>query len=294
MNIMKLRVLWYAISGALVIGSIVAIGMFGLRQGIDFTGGSLMALRFEERPSSLDVGNVLSEMSLGAVVGQPVGEQDMNLRMKTLTEEEHTAVLDRLSTAFGTVQELRYDAIGPSIGAELRAKSWKALLVVFVGILAYVAYMFRKVSAPIASWKYGIITIGTALHDVIIPLGLFAILGHFGQVEIGTPFIAAILTIMGYSINDTIIVFDRVRENLQRMGGSFDEIVHTSLKQTYARSLYTSLTTLFTLVAIYLFGGDSIKEFALALIVGILAGTYSSIFVAAPMLVTWDRFRRRK
>lgn len=293
MNIVKLRHVWYAFSGVLIIASIFATATFGLKQGIDFTGGSLMTLRFEKRPTPLEVEQSISKLDLGSVVIQPVGDNEMNVRTKTLDEKGHADLLAAVGS-FGKVEELRYDSIGPSIGAELRDKSWKALLIVFVAILAYIAYTFRKVSAPVQSWKYGLITVFTAFHDVIVPIGLFAILGKYANVEVGTPFIAAILTIMGYSINDTIVVLDRIRENLHRMGGDFEHIVSTSLTQTYLRSFNTSMTTLFSLVAVYFFGGESIRDFSLALIVGIVTGTYSSIFIASPLLVTWHRFGRKR
>jgi preprotein translocase subunit SecF len=294
MNIVKLRPVWYAFSGTLIIGSIFALATFGLKQGIDFTGGSISSLRFESRPTTVDVEQSLSSLDLGTIVVQPVGDQDVNIRTKTLDEKTHANLLKALNDKFSKVSELQYNSIGPAIGAELRDKSWKAILIVLTAILAYVAYMFRKVSTPVQSWKYGLITIFSAFHDVCIPLGAFAILGHFANVEIGTPFIAAILTIMGYSINDTIIVLDRVRENLHRMGGEFEHIVDTSLRQTYLRSFNTSMTTLFSLIAVYFFGGASIKDFALALILGIVTGTYSSIFIAAPLLVTWNKFSRKR
>jgi preprotein translocase subunit SecF len=295
MNIVSLRPLWYTFSGILIAGSLIAIGMFGLKQGIDFTGGSLVSIRFEQqRPNPVQVERSLEGIDLGSIVIQPVGDAEMNIRTRTLDEKTHAEVLKKLKDEYGSMQELRYDSIGPAIGAELRDKAWKALLIVFAAILAYIAYQFRKVSEPVQSWKYGVITVLTAFHDVIVPLGLFAILGKYAGVEIGTPFIAAILTIMGYSINDTIIVMDRVRENLHRMSGDFDHIVSSSLKQTYLRSFNTSMTTLFALVAVYFFGGASVRDFALALIVGIITGTYSSIFIASPLLVTWNRLSRKK
>lgn len=291
--ILKLRALWYVISALLIAGSIAAVAMFGLKQGIDFTGGSLLAVRFENRPSPVDVQQALSDVVEGSLVIQVAGEQDMNIRTQALQEETHEAVLQTLSERFGAVEELRYDAIGPAIGTELREKSWKALVLVFGAILAYIAYVFRKVSTPIQSWKYGVITILTAFHDVILPIGVFAVLGAVANIEIGTPFIAAILTIMGYSINDTIIVLDRVRENLRRMSGSFEDIVGASLKQTWLRSINTSVTTLVALVAIYFYGGESIRDFALALIIGIITGAYSSLFIASPLLVTWNKLAKK-
>jgi preprotein translocase subunit SecF len=293
MNIIKLRGLWYALSALLIGGSIVLFAMFGLKQGIDFTGGSLLAVRFAERPSPVEVQQALGGVISGSLIIQPVGEQDMNIRSQELDDAAHEGAIAALQASFEGVEELRYDSIGPAIGAELREKSWKALLVVFAGILAYIAYTFRKVSAPVQSWKYGVITLITAVHDVVVPIGVFVVLGVTMGMEIGTPFIAALLTILGYSINDTIIVFDRVRENLRRMDGSFEDIVAASLKQTWVRSLNTSMTTLVSLVAIFFFGGESVRDFALALIIGILMGTYSSLFIASPLLITWNKFSKK-
>jgi preprotein translocase subunit SecF len=293
MNIVSLRRVWYILSLVLVIGSVIAVATEGLQFGIDFTGGSLLSVRFEERPTSVEIERSLDGIDIGSIVIQPVGETDANIRMKMLNEEEHQTVVSRLGESFESVTELRFDAIGPSIGAELRSKSIKALTIAFLAILAYVAYAFRRVSVPIKNWKYGVVTLAAAVHDVMIPVGAFALLGHVAGLEVGTPFVVAILTVLGYSINDTIVVLDRVRENLHRMSGTFEEIVNASLKQTYVRSLNTSITTLFALVAVYAFGGETLKPFALALIIGIVAGTYSSIFIASPLLVTWEKMRKK-
>ncbi len=294
MKIIKLRWLWYILSGTLVGASIVLFATFGLKQGIDFTGGSLLAVRFEHRPSPVEVDKTLQPMDLGSLVIQPVGDTDMNIRSKTLTEDEHQQVVKTLDDTYQNVTELQYNSIGPSIGVELRQNSAKALAIVFIAILLYIAYTFRKVSAPVQSWKYGVIVIVTAFHDVAIPIGVFVLFGKYFGTEIGTPFIAALLTIMGYSINDTIVVLDRVRENLQKTSGAFEDIVERSVHQTILRSFNTSMTTVLSLFAVYLFGGVSIRDFALALIIGILTGTYSSIFIASPLLVTWRNWSKKK
>lgn len=295
MNILKLRYVWYAFSLLLIGGSIACFSLFGLKQGIDFTGGTELSVRFEStRPHSEEVGSALAPLNLGETIIQPVGETDMNVRMKTVDEDTHQNILKSLKDKFGNVTELQYNAIGPAIGQELRQKALTGLLIVFLAILGFIAWAFRKVSTPIASWKYGVIVIATAFHDVIVPVGLFAILGKYYNVEIGTSFIAAILTIMGYSINDTIVVMDRIRENLVKTTGTFEEIVSRSLKQTMLRSFNTSVTTTLALLAVYFFGGESIKHFALALIVGIVTGTYSSIFIASPLLVSWSQFAAKR
>jgi preprotein translocase subunit SecF len=276
--------------------SIAFLSLWGLRQGLEFTGGSLLAVRFTQRPTVVEAERALADAQadLGTIIIQPVGDTDMQFRLKNVSEEQHQKSMEALKKAFGEVTELRFDTIGPVIGEELRQKSIQGLVLVLVGIMIYVAYAFRKVSAPIQSWKYGIVTIFTAFHDVIIPIGVFAWLGHYYGVEIGTAFIAAILTILGYSITDTIVVLDRVRENLQKRSGTFAELVDLSVRQTYLRSFNTSMTTLLTLSAIHFFGGQSLKDFTLTLMIGIAGGTYSSIFIASPLLVTWNNLSKRK
>ncbi len=295
MNIIKYRYIWYSISAAVIGACLFALLSFGLKQSIDFAGGSLLSVRYEgERPGAMEVEQSLTDLDLGEIVVQPMGETDMNFRMRSLKEDEHQLILSRLQESYGEIIELRFDSIGPVIGRELKSNSITALIIVFIAILLFMGWTFRKVSIPVASWKYGLVTVFAAFHDVIIPIGVFAFLGKFYGVEIGTSFIAAILTVMGYSINDTIVVFDRVRENLQKTSGTFVEIVNKSLNQTILRSINTTFTTLLALVAVYLFGGESIKDFALTLIVGILAGTYSSIFIASPLLATIYKFQQKR
>jgi preprotein translocase subunit SecF len=287
MNIVKYRYIWYSISAVVISACLFALLSFGLKQGIDFAGGSLLSIRYNnDRPATMEAEQALSSLDLGGIVVQPVGETDMNFRMRTLNEDEHQQVVSTLRESYGDITELRFDSIGPVIGQELKSKSITALIIVFFAILIFIGWTFRKVSIPVASWKYGLVTVVAAAHDVLIPVGVFAILGKFYGLEIGTSFIAAILTVMGYSINDTIVVFDRVRENLQKTSGTFVDIVNKSLNQTVQRSINTTITTLLALVCVYLFGGESIRDFALTLIIGILAGTYSSIFIASPLLVT--------
>jgi preprotein translocase subunit SecF len=295
MNIIKYRHLWYAISLITVGASIAMFFVFGLKQGIDFTGGSLLSVRYEsQRPAVMEAEQTLASLELGGMIVQPVGETDMNFRMRTLQESEHQQILALLSEAYGEINELRFDSIGPVIGQELRSKSMTALVIVFFAILLFIGWTFRKVSIPVASWKYGIVTVLAAFHDVMIPVGVFVFLGKYYGVEVGTPFIAAILTIMGYSINDTIVVFDRVRENLQKTSGTFVEIVNNSLNQAIVRSINTTFTTILALVAVFLFGGGSIRDFALVLIIGIATGAYSSIFIASPLLVTFYKSQQKR
>ncbi|MBU0649176.1 protein translocase subunit SecF [Patescibacteria group bacterium] len=294
MAIVKLRKIWFLISAALVIASVVFIALWGLNFGIDFTGGSLAEIKFiEQRPEIPAVRGALAEFELGDINIQPSGDQDIIFRFQFLDEEQKTKVLEKLTADFGQIEELRFDNVGPIIGQELRTKTIYAVIFVLLAIVVYVAWAFRKVSKPIASWKYGLLTLLASFHDVIIPIGVFSLLGKFMGTEINAPFIAAVLTILGYSVNDTIVVFDRVRENLLKTEGTFFEIVGRSIRQTFARSINTTLTTLLALIAIYLFGGETIKDFALVLIIGVAVGAYSSVFIASPLLVSWEGFRKR-
>lgn len=296
MCIISNRKIWFSFSGLLVVLSVLALIIWGIRPGIDFTGGSLLEVRFPN--NTLPLGSELNPRFEALEVGAPTvqkGEVDtLVLRFPPVTEEKHQEIIDKLKADFPGSEESRFSSIGPSVGQELFRKSLLAVVLVALMILGYIAWSFRKVSRPIAAWKYGAIVIVTFLHDVIIPLGLFAVLGRFMGWEVGSAFIAAILTILGYSIADTIVVLDRVRENLKRVRGTFEEVVEASVHQTITRSVNTSATTMLALAAIFFFGGATLRDFSLALLVGIFFGTYSSIFIAAPLLVTWHRFQARR
>ncbi|MBP7005585.1 protein translocase subunit SecF [Patescibacteria group bacterium] len=295
-NIVSLRKVWFALSGILIASSIAAVAIWGLRLGIDFTGGSMLNIRFANRPANPEIVQIIHQtgVDVGEIVVQPVGTDELQIRTKTLSQADDEKIVMALQAKFSDAQQLRFDAVGPVIGAELRQKSTQGIVIALLLILLYIAYVFRKVSAPIASWKYGLVTMIAAMHDILIPVGVFAVLGNYLHYEIGTSFVAAMLTILGYSITDTIVVMDRVRENLPRMKAPFADIVSFSLSQTYIRSLYTSLTTLIVLFAIFFFGGASLHEFTLAMIIGIVVGTYSSIFVAPMLLVSSDSWTMKK
>lgn len=284
--------IWLALSGVILVVAIGSLIGFGLNFGIDFTGGSVMQITAPGTSA-----DALRETVASAgfeVVVQSSGESEYFLRLGPLTEEEHQSVLEGVRTLSPVVEETKYDSVGPVIGDELKNKSLKAVAVMLVLIVVYIAWAFRKVSEPVASWKYGLVTMVAAFHDVIIPLGVFAILGRVLGYQIDTAFVAAILTVLGYSINDTIVVLDRTRENLTRNRHSdrdFGDIVNASIVQTLGRSLNTTLTTLLPLTAIVIVGGESIRPFALALMIGIASGAYSSIFVASPLIVYLERKR---
>lgn len=291
MQIISNRKIWFFISGMLVLASIVVLILWRLNLGIDFTGGTLLEVEYKnQRPSVEEVSKKLSPLQLENLSFQPAGEQRMIFRLKDITEDKHQEIL----AALGDVTEKRFNSIGPTIGAELKNKSIIAIILVLIMIIAYIAYAFRKVSRPVSSWKYGVVAILALIHDITIPLGLFVILGKFYGVQIDILFVTALLTILGFSVHDTIVVFDRVRENLKKIGSdNFENIVEQSVKETISRSVNTSFTVVLTLLAILFFGGESIKYFILALLVGIVVGTYSSIFIASPLLVTWQKFKNK-
>jgi len=289
-NIVQNRKVWYAISLAIVAVCVGSIAMFGLKFGIDFTGGSLLEVTFPNPIVTTELKSEVTKLGFKDVIVQSTQGNSALIRLESLNEERHQSLLKSLKAQYGdATAEQKFDSIGPVIGNELRKTAGVGIVLILVLIGSYVAFAFRKVTQPVASWKYGMLTIITAFHDVIVPLGVFALLGKFLNWEIDTAFVAAILTVLGYSITDTIVVFDRTRENLlKRLHVPFEETVELSIRQTIRRSISTSMTVLLTLAAIFFFGGETTKPFALALIIGILAGTYSSIFLASPALVTWE------
>jgi len=291
LRIIKHRNIWFGISSLLVVLGVSALLMFPLRLGIDFTGGSFMELSFSEQtPPVQEARAVLEQEGITDLVVQPAGESGMFIRLPHMDESRHQEILGKLRENFGEVKEQRFESIGPSVGDDLRQSAVLSLILVLLGICSYIAFAFRKVSKPVASWKYGLITLIPALlHDVLIPIAVFALLGHYLLVEINSAFIAAILTVLGFSVHDTIVVFDRIRENLLKTSGTFEEIVERSVNETLARSINTSLTIFLPLLTIFLFGGETLKWFALALIIGLIAGTYSSIFLCSPLLVAMQK-----
>jgi preprotein translocase subunit SecF len=279
----------YIFSITLSVLSIVALFTWGLKYSIDFTGGTLMEIKFENNlPVNLDIENALKDLTLKSLTLQSTGNNSVLIRYASEDDKTNQNVLNALAGKYPDSKNLRTDYANASVSGELKTKSLMAIFWAIMGIMAYVAWAFRKVSHPVASWKYGMGAVIALMHDVLITVGVFSVLGHFYGVEVGVPFVAALLTILGFSVHDTIVVYDRTRENLQRSSAKekFPEIVNRSLNETLVRSINTSLTVVITLLAIYIFGGESIKYFSLALLVGVTFGTYSSIFVASALLVT--------
>jgi preprotein translocase subunit SecF len=294
--IIKLRKVWFALSGALVVASVVVLYAFPLKFGIDFTGGSLLEVEFsKDRPAPAEVGAVVAGLGLGESVAQTVGDRTMLIRLETLDEAKHQKVLSSLTASFGDVSERSFESIGPTVGDELRRKAVWSVALVLLAIATYVSYAFRQVTRPVASWKYGLVTLIVGLlHDVLLPVAAFALLGHYTIAEVNSAFVAAVLTVLGFSVHDTIVVFDRIRENLMRSGGAFEAVVEKSVNDTLARSVNTSLTALLPMIAVWFWGGESLKHFAFTLGIGILAGTYSSVFLASPLLVAMQPKEGRK
>lgn len=294
LNIVRFSAISLTISGLLMAASIAAVAIFGLNLGIDFTGGSIMDVHIADA-STESVSESVIEAGFEPRV-QTSEEDHYLIRLPEITEQQHQQILAALATDFSNVEESRFDVVGPVVGGELKTASIRAVIILLVLIALYISWAFRRVSLPVASWKYGIVALLTAFHDVVIPLGVFAILGHFWGFQVDTAFVAALLTILGYSINDTIVVLDRTRENLFRNRHTnlpFAEIVNQSVFETLGRSLNTTLTTLLPLFAILILGGDTTRSFVLALIIGIMAGAYSSIFLASPVLVLWEKYSKK-
>ncbi len=287
-----------AVSAVVTIVSLAALMVWGLKPGIDFTGGSLLEVTFGQvRPDNAVVQSTLGALGHENAVIQKTGTNGMIIRTAFLNENQHQDVLKGLRTKFekdgNTVREDQFQTIGAAVSKQLRSRSVWAVLLVVVSIIAFVAYAFRTVSFPVASWKYGVAAIIAAVHDVLIVVGVFAFLGHYNNVEVDIGFTVALLTVLGYSVNDTIVVFDRIRENLMRRTNSnFADLVNSGLNETLARSINTTLTTVIPLTALYFLGGSTIKNFALALLIGIGSGAYSSIFVASPLLAYVDKWQK--
>ncbi len=298
MKVVKYRNWFFAFSIIAVGLSIWAFFGWGLKFGIEYTGGTIAEYTYADaRPSADVVKAELVPLDLGEYTLQPTGDAGYVIRSRYLSETDHQNLLTAITqNGKVKVEEKRFNAIGPSIGSELKHKAIYAIILIIVCIVLFIAFAFRKVSEPVASWKYGIVAIIALVHDIAIPAGVFALLAHFAGAEIDVLFTTALLAVLGLSINDTIVVFDRIRENLRHRGAkeTFPEVVGKSLNQTYLRSFNTSFTVILALLSLFLFGGDTTKYFALTLLFGMVAGTYSSIFLASPLLVVINNMRERK
>ncbi len=297
MFIIKNKKIFIGISIVLIIFSIVSISIFRLKVGIDFKGGALTEVVYKDaRPDQAELNSALGALNFGSILLQPTGDMGYIVKSRDLNEAEHGLLLKTLSQdGKNILEEKSFNSIGPSVGRELTKKAIIAIILVSLAIILFIAYAFRKVSKPVSSWRYGLIAVVSLLHDVTIPIGLFAILSHYYGAELDTLFVVAALTILGLSVSDTIVIFDRIRENLRnRVETSFPKTVGKSLEQSYVRSICTSLTVILVLLSLFFFGPVSTKYFALMLTAGMFFGTYSSIFLASPLLVLVEEWQKKK
>ncbi len=298
-NIIKHRSTYLSIAGTFVAVSIAAIAIFGLKPGIDFTGGTLWQIKFENESINENSVKDFFVGTLGiedVIVYRELTSQTIIIKLPEVNEQKHQEYLGTISQKLGKAEETRFETIGPTVGDQLRSRAIWAVVLVLLGISIYIAFAFRKASYPVQSWKYGIVTLLALTHDVLIPSGILAVLGYLKGIEIDTNFVVALLVIVGFSVHDTIVVFDRIRENilLRKGNKTFDEIVNDSINQTFARSINTSLTLVLVLLAMVIFGAPTLKLFTIILLVGVFFGTYSSIFIASPLLTLWYKFGKNK
>ncbi len=300
MFIVNNRKLFFTLSILLVVGSFLSIYVYGLNFGIDFKGGSILEVSYaENRLDTEEIKTELNKLNLGSYILTPFGEKSFILRAKEITPAEKTTVLNVFSkNNLVQITEERFNSVGPTVGSELKNKAYLAIIIVIICIVLFITFAFRKVSFPVSSWKYGLSTIIALAHDVIIPTGIYVAWAHYRGGEIDLLFVTALLAILGYSVHDTIVVFDRVRENLRlvhdtRAKETFIETVGKSVTQTFGRSINTSLTIFLALIALYFIGGEATRNFAFVLLIGVVAGTYSSIFIASTLLVTLEKLQSK-
>ena len=294
MFIVKNRKVFYAISITLITLSLAALITWGVVLGIDFKGGSVMQFSYPNGRPDVELVKVgLNKLSFADTIKElrSVGDDAYVVKLRSVTDKERIALQDVVSIGSSTAEIVSFNSIGPVLCQEAAKKSLIAIILVLVCIIAFITFAFRKVSEPVPSWKYGLFAVVALFHDVFIPIGVFSILGHYLGYEVDTLFVTAMLVVLGFSVHDTIVVYDRVRENLKENNHtkdrkSFAEVVGQSIRQTIVRSVNTSLSVLFAAVALYFFGPSSTQNFALVLIMGLFFGTYSSIFIASNLLVT--------
>jgi preprotein translocase subunit SecF len=294
-NIIGRRKIWYAISLVMIVPGIISLFLWGLRLGIDFNAGQLSVVR--GTVTTEKVNQAASGLGLQDIQVVPGGSDQTQIRFRDPADQaKHEANHQKFKAALQKegISELSFESVGPTVSSAIAKNAVLSLVLVSTAIVLYIAFAFRNVPAPASSWSFGFMAIAALLHDALFLLGVFSLLGHFLKVEVDALFVTAVLTVIGFSVHDTIVVFDRIRENLRRDKGSFEQIVNNSILETIARSVNTSVTVLLTLLALFLFGGESIRMFVLALLIGVASGTYSSIFNASPLLVTLHNWRVKR
>lgn len=297
MNIIGKKYWYFAFSLLIIIPGTISLFLYGLNLSIEFTGGSRLTFSFPKEQSSNQIQEINNIFEDNKVKVKSIEKSDKKVFIisQVIDQKTDVSITNQIKNRLGDFKQEQYETIGPTIGSETTWNAIKALVVSSLLIVLYITWSFRKVPKPASSFRFGVSTIIALIHDVFILLGVFSIFGHFFGVEIDSLFLTAALTVIGFSVHDTIVVFDRIRENLKRVGGeNFSEVVNDSILQTLDRSLNTSLTVVLVLVSLLLFGGETIRWFVVALLIGIVSGTYSSIFNAAPLLVVWQELVEKK
>jgi preprotein translocase subunit SecF len=282
---------WFIISGMIILPGILALIFWGLNYGIDFKGGTILEIKIKDKEYKIEeIQETLKPLGLPGLTLIPTADKTILIKTapveKEVTDKEKAALKEK----YGEIEEIRFESVGPTVGKDLTRKAIQAVILACVGIVLYIAFAFRNVPKKYSSFKFGLSAIFALIHDILVVVGVFSLVGHFSGYEVDAYFITAILTVLGFSVHDTIVVFDRIRENLRRFPeASFEEVANASINQTLGRSISTSFTVILTLLALFLIGGDSIKPFVFTLLVGITTGTYSSVFTATPILVLWQK-----
>lgn len=289
MNLMSKKIWYFILSILIILPGLVSLYLYGLKLGIDFTGGTLFEYKLQSTQNRDDLKSVVQNLNTEVSSVIESGANTYIIKTKPVDEKKIAEVKQAITDKYGSIEEVRVESVGPLVGSETTKNAFIALLVSSLMIVLYIAFSFRKVPKPTSPWRFGITAVIALLHDALLLIGVFSILGHFFGVEVDVLFVTALLTVIGFSVHDTIVVFDRIRENLPKhLSKNFEHVANISVIQTLARSLNTSLTVVFVLLALFLFGGESIKWFVVALLVGIISGTYSSIFNATALLVLWE------
>ncbi len=297
LNIIGRKNLYFLISLLVIVPGLISLFFWGLRLSIDFTGGTRMTLLFPKVVNQQTVEKVkkVFNSEKAEIVTIQRSENRVILRTKPLSEKQDALLLGKLKKSVGTLKQEEFETIGPTIGKETTINAINTIIIASILIVLYIAWSFRKLPKPLSSWRFGICAIIALIHDVLVVVGIFSILGHFLHVEVDSLFVTALLTVIGFSVHDTIVVFDRIRENLRKtLGVPFPQVVNDSILQTFVRSLSTSLTAILILFTLLLFGGESTRWFIIALLIGITSGTFSSIFNAAPLLVVWQELDEKR
>ncbi len=297
MNFVKHKNIFFIISGVLILPGLISLLTKGLKPGIDFTGGTLMEIKSNKFNDSKknEIEDLIKKQGIEVSSIQQSGNNSYIIRSKEFNQAKNNQVMAELNKKYEKVEESRFETVGPTIGAELTRNAILALIVSSTFIVLYIAWSFRTVPKPASSLRFGITAVAALLHDAFFILGIFSILGFTLNVEVDSLFVTALLTVIGFSVHDTIVVYDRIRENLiKAKAPTFDDTVNLSIWETMARSINTSTTVIIVLLALLLFGGESIRWFVFALLIGIISGTYSSIFNAAQLLVLWQDYSDKK